>query len=244
MRKVLSVIAAAFCAVSFQAQADGDCSQLNGRMDIYGSGSVEIMPDEARLNFSVISKEKNVKDAYAKCEEHTGAFQKALKAMDIKKEDVIAGSVTVEPVYEYDEKQKKQVLQGYEARRSLTVKTADFSKISLISDEAVKNGVNSVEGFEYGLKDESKARAQADEKAIADARAQAQRLSEGFGVKLLKPCSLNFERQNDHIRPVYRLMSVNAAAVAPEAAAPQPRSEYSPDKIVIRSGVRAVFAIE
>lgn len=242
-RIVALSVALVLCSASFAQGVQTDCSQLRGSMEISGHGQLEAAPDEARIYFNLSSQKQKAADARKNCEDTALKFQKSLEALKLDKKQVLAGSITLQPHYTYDKKQEKQIQDGYTAERHIEVRTADFTLIPAITDAAMDAGVTEIGGIEYRIKDESALKKQADELAIKDARDQAQRLAEGFGVKLLKPCSLSFSQRQNH--PGYlqsRMMSVNAVALGAENSSEQ--AEYNPENMTIESYVRAVFAID
>lgn len=220
--------------------AAADCSAIKSRITITGHGQVEASPDEAVLSFTTRQSDKAPAAARNSCERVMTAFLKSLEGIGVKGESVSAGSISLYPKVSYDEKRRKQVTDGYDAERSVQIRLSDFSKIPQVTDMAMASGFNEAGGFSYRVKDDAKFRYEADDKAIADARAQAEHLAEGFGLKLLKPCELSFERGGG--RPAFngemRLMAVQSdAAKAPE-------SRYTPGTQVVSSTVNAVFAAQ
>lgn len=241
---VASIIASSL--ISSVVLADGagvDCSKINGSMTIQGYGRVQGSADEAILNFTATDIKKDVKGAQAGCEQKTSTFINALKNLGINKESIESGSISIEPRYEYDKKQQKQVLVGYRAEREIVVRTEKFEFIAQITEQAVDAGIDEINGFNYRIKDESSLRKQADALAMADAQDQAKRLASGFDIKVLKPCQLSFSNnrnQDNVVRPLMksaRLMAVNEEG-SDNAA------EYTPGKMTVESYVNVVFAFE
>jgi uncharacterized protein YggE len=237
-----AAILACSCMPAFadDGGAAADCSAIKSRITITGRGVVEAEPDEAVLSFTTRQSDKSPAVARSKCERVMTAFLKSLEGIDVKKDAVNAGSISLYPKMSYDEKHRKQVTDGYEAARTVQVRLSDFSKIAEVTDLAMSSGFNEAGGFSYRIKDDAKYRYEADEKAIADARAQAEHLASGFGLKLLKPCELSFERNG--ARPVFNGQLRLMAAKADNAAAPE--SRYTPGSQTVNSTVHAVFAAQ
>ena len=103
----------------------------------------------------------------------------------------------------------------------------------------MSSGFNEAPGFTYRVKDDSKFRYEADEKAIANARSQAEHLAKGFGLKLLKPCHLSFMRDEPRLlNSNARLMSVSAQKSEAQ------ESRYTPGSRLVTSRVSAVYAAQ
>lgn len=226
----------------FTANADDDavdCSASGSRITVIGYGEVEAQPDEAALNFSVRAAGKTPQEARDLCERSVTAFLKGLSGRGIKDDAISAGSISLYPKISYDEKRRRQVNDGYEALREVQVLLTDFSLIPKVTDLAMSSGFNEAPGFTYRVKDDSKFRYAADDKAIADARAQAEHLAKGFGLKLLKPCHLSFMRDEPRLlNSDVRLMSVGAQK------AEAPESRYTPGSKRVTSRVTAVYAAQ
>lgn len=232
--------------VSHDAMAGSqtDCTSLHGTMDITGYGKVQIRPDEARITFNVTELKDKAQEARDACEKKALAFQQALDKLKVDKKNVLSASISLQPHYTYDKRQEKQVLEGYEANRTIEVKLSDFALIPQVTDAAMNAGINEIGGIEYRLKDESAVKREADSRAIADARDQAQRLADGFGVKLLKACSLSFQgRSNASIFRNQRMMSARAVMLTAENS-DAPEAEYNPDELTVESTVHATYAID
>lgn len=240
-----AIAAAMTMSGSVMAGSQNDCTSLHGTMDISGYGKVQIRPDEARVTFNVSERNDKAQAAREECEKKALAFQQALDKLKVDKKDVLAASISLQPRYVYDKKQEKQVLEGYEASRAIEVKLSDFALIPQVTDAAMAAGINEIGGIEYRLKDERAVKREADSRAIADALDQAQRLADGFGVKLLKACSLSFQgRSNPAVFRAQRMMGANAVMLSAESDAPEAEAQYNPDELTVESTVHATYAID
>ncbi len=246
LNKILaaSLLASAlFSSAVFAEGAGVDCSRINGSMTIQGYGKVQANPDEAVLNFTSSDINKDAKEAQSECEKKTLSFVNALKSLGINKDCIESGSISLEPRYEYDKKQQKQILTGYRAERAVLVRTGKFELIAQITQQAVNSGIDEINGFNYRIKDESALRKQADQLAMNDAQDQARRLATGFDIKVLKPCQLSFSNnrhQDNGPRPV--MMSARLMAANDEGA--DNAAEYTHGKMTVESYVNVVFAFE
>lgn len=240
MKKLLFCMAIpVFLLGSSSAFADS-CTQ-SGVIEVVGHAKVDVMPDIAVLSYSARDENKDSVKARNSVEKKiTSLYDKAL-SLGVKKEQIISGSITLYPKYHYTDKSKR-VFDGYFCSRDIVFKIDDFSLIEKITTAAVDSGIGDINGFGYEIKDTTAIKKEADTKAIADARDQAQRLADGFGVKIKKACSLKFEDNNSNgfypkNRAAVSLMAVKAEA-APAA------TEYMPEKQSVESNVYATFSIE
>ena len=224
-----------------QAAALGGCEVGKAKVEVVGEGEVKVMPDRVRLNYSVSAVKPTADEARREVEKTVTAFSDAFKALKLDDKAFVADSINIFPRYEYNEKLKKQELQGYEARRNVDIKLSDFALIGKINDMAIAAGINQIAGYEYTVSDRKKYELEAAKKAIEDAKIKAKLLADGFRVKVGTPCTLSF--QNNGIA-VYRNAAPRMMALA--AAAPESNvvSTYSVEPTVISSSVHVVLNLE
>ena len=227
-----------------QALGEDICKDNYARMDIVGTGKVEVFPDEATLTFAMEKQEKNADAVRISVDRSITAFLERLKKMGIKDEQIRAESNRITAVYKHDSN-GNSTLQGYRGTRQIQIKTEDFSTIGPITDAAMQSGINGILGYSYGLKDESVYKVRAQEAAIADAKAQAQRLSDGFGFKIKRICQVHF---NDADVPSFRaapmLMQNSMLRASAKGEANVSEQAYSQDKLTVKSQVNVSYCVE
>lgn len=231
------------CTVG-DARADEltDCSAALGHITVIGKGKIEAEPDRARLAFTVTENAPEAVNARNAAEKKISTFLGALNHNGISREKIAAGSITVLPQYTHDQ-DGNRIQNGYQAMRTVTLELEDFSLISTASDLAMASGINGIGGFEYLIGNEKELRLKADAEAITDAKDQASRLAEGFGVRLSKPCSISFGSTASPVAR-YRAAGTSNQQVRGISLQTESGAEYVPDKLTVESVVEAQFAIE
>ncbi len=225
---------------ALNAAADNDCTKA-GIIEVVGSGEVESVPDLAVLRFTSSFEAKNTKKVRDEVEKKVTALVKSAKALGITDDEIVSGNFTLYPKYRYSDK-GAQIFEGYSASRDVTFRLKDFSLIEKVAQCAVDAGITRINGFSYEIKDTSSLKAQADAKAIADAKDKAQRLASGFDVKIKGACSLRFE--NSGVPQVRHRNMLMASAMAKNSADGPEVVEYTPEKQTVHSTVYATFSIE
>jgi uncharacterized protein len=220
------------------------------RMDDYGGntitlsghGEVEAVPDIANIYFTIRKEGKTVseaQDAVAVVEKSSLDF---LKANNIEDKDIKTSNASFNPKYEYNRAvcpqppsgagsiyycgEGKQVLVGYEAYESITVKVRNTDEVGKIMQGLGGLGVMDLNGPNFSIDDEDALKAQARKEAIEDAREKAQVLAEDLGVRLGK--IMNFSEDGDYPMPYYDSMKslrLNSEEAAPSAPAQIPKGE-------------------
>lgn len=230
----LTALCAVISAAVLAAAPVQASSSDHGTITVTGIGEYAAAPDEAVLNFQVSAEAQTAAAARDEVEKVVSAFLQELAALKLPQDAVVAENLSVSPRFNYHEGRSE--LAGYRGSRLISVTLSDFTTIGEVTDLAFKSGINEVAGFTYQLKDRKAAEKKARELAIADAKAKAGELAEGFAVELGTPKSLSFELQGSVISPRPMLMAARAdnAAGASSAA-------YNVDDITIKAQVNAVY---
>lgn len=175
---------------------------------VNGTGEVLAVPDTASFSFSVNEEGKTVKDAQDKATKKMNSILDAIKSMGIDDKDVKTTGYNSYPKYEYNQASctnlycppGKQVLVGYEVSQSITVKVRNTDKAGEALTKVGELGAANISGLDFVVDDLEKVKAEAREKAVADAKAKAKVLSKTLGVKL--DTVVNFYENGDGAYPV------------------------------------------
>ena len=152
-------------------------------ISVDGEGKVTAVPDIAELSFGVqTGAQPTAKAAMEKLSTSMNAAFDAVKALGIEEKDISTESLYLNPMYDWPN--GKQVLRGYEANQSLRVKVRDLDKVSDVLGAATGAGANQAGGVTFTIDDPDVLRAQARQKAIAQAQEKAQVLAKQLGVTL------------------------------------------------------------
>ena len=209
-------------------------AQVQG-ISVSGTGEASGAPDLALVELGVSAEGKTVKEARDTAATAMNDVLDALKGDDVAEKDVQTRQFRIEPEYEYPD--GTQELIGYRVTNIVEVKVRDLDRVGEVIDDVAKAGgdVAQVQGLSFTIEEPDELRAQARQKAMADARARAESLAELAGVKLGKPISVT--------------ESTGASPVAFREAAPmgQGVEEATPieaGELEISVTVDVLFAIE
>jgi len=232
-----------------------------GMMDNYssntitlsGHGEVSAVPDIANVYFTIRKEGKTVKiaqDAVALVEKSALDFLKQNKVED---KDVKTTNASFNPKYEYrydtlvlipcseygcPPRPGKNVISGYEAYESITVKIRNTDDVGKIMQGLGTLGVTDLSGPDFSIDNEDVLKAQARKEAIEDAKAKAKVLAEDLGVELGK--IMSFSEDGNYPIPYYgkEMMALDNASSAP-APAEIPKGEN-----IITSDVTITYEIK
>ena len=112
-----------------------------------------------------------------------------LKDLGIEAKDIKTGSYSLNPVYNWTEKDG-QKLSGYEVYQSVTLKIRDLEKIGDIIAKTTEKGANQVGGISFTIDDEYELKNEARELAIEKAKEKAELIAAQTGMKLGKIVSV------------------------------------------------------
>ncbi len=214
---------------------------------ISGTGEVYAVPDIASFSFSVVEEGKTVKDSQDKATKKINAIIDAVKVLGVEEKDIKTTGYNSYPKYEYTGTScvngycppGKQVLTGYEVSQSITVKVRKTDNAGNVLTKVGELGASNISGLDFVVDDLDAVRAEARDKAVADAKSKAKTLAKTLGVRLNKV--VNFYESGDVPMPIYYAKdSMMGAGVMSAQAAPQlPTGE---NKIV--SSVTITYEVE
>ena len=174
-------------ATSTQAGEAGQTSEAGSPRTItaVGTGSASASPDVATAQIGVETQSASPEDATRQNEERMKAVVEALRAADIDTKDIQTAYYSLWVEQRYDpEKGQPTGEYIYHVSNALSVKIRALSEVGAILSEAVEAGANNISGVTFSIEDTSALEMEAREKAVADAKARAERLAQLSGVEL------------------------------------------------------------
>ncbi|MBY5993951.1 SIMPL domain-containing protein [Ferrimonas balearica] len=154
-------------------------------IEVEGLGSLEVAPDRARLTGQITALAKSPDEAKAEVDEVVDRVLDALDEAELSPSQYGAGSLTLGPRYDYQERQRR--LLGYEARRSVTLEV-EVAEVATWLARFTELGLNELSSPGYFASDDLERRRDlfrlALEDALDKADALAQRLDSELGEVL------------------------------------------------------------
>lgn len=195
-------------------------------ISVSGKGEVERSPDTAKISFSVRVEKKVLKEAQDEVSTKIDTIKKDLLAIGIEEKYIKTDSYTSYPQYDYSRcygnicPPTTQTLRGYEVSHSITVSVKDLDKVDAVLGVIGKIGVTDISGPNFGFEDDKMIAREARDLAIADAKAEADKLTKSLGVKIVRIVSFS-ESGSGYPVPMYaRDMSVGAKAESTDPVIP------------------------
>lgn len=154
---------------------------------VEGRAEIEKPADMVTLRFELVARNPDQAKANQEVQAKATTIFDKLNERKIEKNDVIAADLRSEPVYENDEEdsyRKRGKIVGCKVARPFTVKVRDVTaSAKLVNELLVVPGVQ-FSGIDPGLSNEKEMQAVIWDKALENAREQAERTVKTMGVKI------------------------------------------------------------
>ena len=197
---VLVLLALFLLAKTWDAAFGRDISDPYNTITVEGTGSAAMVPDTARITFTVMESAAEVGAAQDAATKRTDDALASLEEMGIEERDVKTLSYNVSPKYEYSQQPcypgmicptGSPRIVGYDVMQTIEVKVRDTAKAGDVLAALGGLGVQNISGPQFVVDDESAVSAEARAEAIEEARAKAKELAKDLGVRLGKVVSFS-----------------------------------------------------
>ncbi|MBP7832321.1 MAG: SIMPL domain-containing protein [Candidatus Levybacteria bacterium] len=221
-------------------------NQNMNSFEAIGTGEVTAVPDVAQTTFSI--QERGTTQEAARSAANTKQTQaiEELKKLGVKEADIKTTGFYVNPNYEPDPITgstttdsialpiRQNAQNGYVANVTTTVKAEKIETLNKAIDALTTIGIN-VSGVEYTFDDRQKYVLEAQNKAIEQAKIQAQDWARAAGFKLGKIVSIRNADEGYGYQPY----AADSAVMNLKAGAPETQTDLQPgeNQITARMGV-------
>jgi uncharacterized protein YggE len=148
-----------------------------------GNAVVSVKPDQAKLNFAVVTQGPAAAQAAASNAKRTTAVIDALKKALGAGAEIRTTNYSVSPNYNHRDG-GAPTITGFTAQNTVEVTVNDIEKLGSIIDTGIGAGANRIDGVHMMLKDDEPARREALRLAGQQARARAEAIASGLNAKL------------------------------------------------------------
>lgn len=203
-------------------------------------GKFETAPDTALIQFNISAQADNAKDAYDQAAKQAEQTREVLRSNGVDPKAAQIGFFSVNP--QYDWKNPKHRVVGYQVTTSVSLKLKDFTKIGPITQQLADGSVGESQSLSYTLDSTEEAKSKAVADAYRRARTSAQSLAAASGRTLGELSYASVDTQ-ENIRMFSPLMRRAPMAMAANAQ-PAPTEEFSPQNVTITAHVNAMFVLK
>lgn len=151
-------------------------------LSVTGNGTVLVESDLAIVTVGVQETSKDVLEAQSTVNEKIAAIKQALLDAGVEESSINTDSINIYANYDYSD--NTEVIVGYTARNSLSVRTTDMDNVGSLIDAAFAAGANTLDNVQFTVQDDTQAREQALTMAVEDARRKADVLASAAGLQV------------------------------------------------------------
>ena len=214
----------------------------NRTIDVTATDSATAMADTALVHIGYQVYGPDSDTAYAHASQVSNAISKTLSNAGVAKGDMESDEQNIAETQPYELEKlppTEQTKRKFRVQQSWTVKTKAKDAAKILNF-AINAGANQSGQIDWAMADDKALEAQAAGNALVRARAIAEQMASGLGVKLgdLVYASNVAEQRNILPEPVGRMQMSMAAAPATKPLS------ISPRKVSKSATVTAIFAIE
>lgn len=234
--RTAAILVAIGTASAAPAQEPGQASRRT--ISVTGQGEVEVAPDQALISFAVETTGTKAAEAVGDNAKRADAVIAALRGTVGKDDRVATTRYSVEPRYEpmrRGEGEQPRII-GYVARNEVQVETRAVDAVGKLIDAATAAGANRVANLQFTLSNKAAHVGAALQRAADDARAQADSVARGLGVKLTRIVAASTATS-----PVVPLRRFDYGMMAAEARAPTP---IEPGAVTVSASLNVTWEIE
>ncbi len=215
-------------------------------INVKGFAKEKYIADQARLSFSVITKEDRFDRAEKENAKKADKVVRELKRLGLTEKEISLSGYQVQERKVYNPRTKTHDFDHFEGRRSYELKVTDeignsaefVQKLSRITQILSKNEVGSIGSINFELKDADLLKENLLSRAVSNAKEKA--------VKMLAPLSARLgliqELSEESFSPVYplrRSMGLMTAKAFDESSS----AGFTEEELELSAQVRAVFRI-
>lgn len=230
---IIGIIAFVFGGFNYRNHAKGMNGQPAPSITVTGNGEVFVAPDVAKFTFTVEKDAKTMSDAQKSVTEQGNALIAQLKDAGIEEKDIKTEGFNAYPKYENQNTSSfmgscvpgycppmntKPVIVGYTVSHTYSVKVKNLEKSGDIAKLITDANISSLSGPDFTIDDQNKINNDARDKAITDAKEQAEILADQLDVHLGK--IVDFQVINSGMIAPYAMRAMAGSDMVEKASAP------------------------
>lgn len=203
-------------------------------LSVEGQGSVEIVPEYARIGASVSHIADSAGAAQATVDGVVTKLLTEISTLPVDADTVDAGHINIQPKYRWNPRLETQEFLGYEATRLLGFRLTSLNSLSEALQMLAEQGATAVQPPQYGSTVIDEARGRALAIAYEKAKRDALSLATAAGLTLGPPDTISTGSQRP---PIFRA----AQRAAPAAMDAEMAPRYEPGKLSVSASVSVIF---
>lgn len=188
-----------FLVLALIASTSFAFSQEKPLVHVNGEHTIMVTPDEAEVNFTVLTNHKNLQEAKKINDAIMSKVIAYLRSQKIAEKDIRTTRVSLNPYNEYE---KDKPVPMFRASQSVSFQVTDLDKLAVLLSGLVEQGVNNIQNVEFKSSRIAQLQNEARSKAVADARQKAGILAEAAGLTLGAAYTIHDNTSSNNPRPM------------------------------------------
>lgn len=225
------------------AKSSHDSGTNSGSITVTGKGEIFAAPDVANFSGTISVDGKTMASAEASATAQEKALISKLADAGISKDDIKTTSYNAYPKYENQPVATpaitcfsgscpsypvtNSVIVGYTVSETLSIKVRDLDKAGDIAKLLTDANISSVNGPDFAIDKPGDIQNQARDKAITDAKEQAEILAKQLGVHLKQIVDFQVSNGGSATPMVYAMKADSAGATAPSPSLPAGQTDIT-----------------
>lgn len=223
---------------AFSASAHADDKESPRLISVSGKAEKTFEPDKVDIVLSIEGRDKELTIAKRKHDELLNALHNVAERFDVDKKNLRTLSNSIQPRYEYRNKENQRVLTGYTASHRVEITFTQLNKIGEFVNAITRAGIDKLQSMRFGLLQSDAAQREVMLLAVKDAKDKAKAIANTLDVDMGDVYSVSVNSGGGyHTKPM--MMARNEMAMD-MAAAPSAAS-IPTGEVTIRQHVSAQF---
>jgi len=214
---------------------------------VEGSAEIRVEPDTLHLSVAIEATDPQIAPAKASVDERARKLIESCKRLEIKDQDITSTSLQMAPEYDYQRNEGRKFL-GTKVRRDIDVVLRKLDRYSELVQAIVSAQIGQITSTTMSSSRGDKIVEEAQQKALADARARADRLAAASAQALGAAYSISeFDlRQGEQyvLRPVRGIGAKRQVIHALAASAYTGSEPFEPGTISATATVYVIYLLQ
>lgn len=182
MRRVIMLLSLLVAATTAHAQVNA--LPATRHILVYGDAEARAIPDRFKIKVAFDAVDRDAGKARDRVERNVASVVQRLGQAGVGEGDIVATSLSIEPLHRTDPKTDEEIFVGTEVERSLTATFADKSALERFLSGLQTSDELSVSDVSTAFSNEAALRRALRQKAIEATREKAQAMAEAYGARL------------------------------------------------------------
>lgn len=203
IHRVIAAITIALAGLAFASYAYSNFQMAKTmypmpmNISVTGDGEVSAIPDVGQFSFSIVAQGAEATAAQEASGTKINDVITYLKEQGVEEKDIKTENYTMYPKFKYENNgclggwcpPSQEIPDGFEVSQTVAVKVRDTAKAGALIAGVGEKGATNISGLTFTVDDESKLKAEARSKAIADAKVKAEKIAADLGVEIVRATS-------------------------------------------------------